>query len=83
MKEEEAKTKWCPKSIASALEECTMGVTTYTYNRDGTGGIPDECKCIASDCMVWVWEDPSGKRRDNTMLDKSNYGHCGLANQTH
>lgn len=85
MKEETAKTKWCPKAITSALEECTMGVTAYCYNRiDNVDMIPNECKCIASDCMMWVWDDGKidtlGKLQRDGMGKRiiENSGHCGL-----
>jgi len=90
MREEEAKTKWCPKSMASMLEECTMGVTAYVYNRmspfDSTEGIiPEECRCIASNCAIWAWDNvlDNPESATNGMItpiwSKSDTsGYCGL-----
>ena len=78
MKEEEAKQRWCPMSKTSMLEECIMGVTTYNYNRLDVGDnvVPNECKCIASDCMMWV-EDLTREEASSGFIAKN--GHCGLA----
>ena len=78
MKEEEAKTKWCPHARASALEECTMGVTTYNYNRNGNNGeAPEDCKCLASGCMAWKWENYTDNNDPRAVSGTE--GYCGLA----
>jgi len=79
MDEVTAKTKWCPHSMISALEECAMGVATYTYNRDiNTKQLPAECKCLASDCAMWVWDTESIFVGDELEDVNLNTGHCGL-----
>lgn len=49
MTEEEARTKWCPfVRIGNYLSGGSL-------NRDPTGEIKANMKCIASDCMAWRW----------------------------
>lgn len=69
MKEEEAKTKWCPmvRNYDTAFD---MGSSTNRYE----GKIESEHKCIASDCMMWVWDKPI----QGHPKDTEKYGHCGL-----
>ena len=60
MKEEEARQKWCP--MVRAGPGC---------NRTGWESYD---RCNASDCTMWVWEEPlKGYPQD---IEK--YGHCGL-----
>lgn len=65
MKEEEAKTKWCPHTRAGNDAGCNRNDATTN--------------CIASDCMMWV-EDPAPTIGGlGELLDENlNYGHCGL-----
>jgi hypothetical protein len=50
MTEQEARTKWCPKAVASNQQESPVAV-----NR-GDGGRPDrDCLCITTGCMAWRW----------------------------
>ena len=73
MREEEAKTKWCPHVRIDGCEE-----VQNSYNRYSAPGgylIPDQSKCIASDCALWVWDKPpilDGEPMSNPV------GHCGL-----
>ena len=78
MTEDEAKTKWCPMARASALEECRTGVATYSYNRAGTASLPDDCMCIASDCMVWTKTMVMMIRDDVSGFVDVEDGRCGL-----
>lgn len=48
MKEEEAKTKWCPMARTGMM---------FATNRSENGCINKEDMCIASACMLWKWFD--------------------------
>lgn len=91
MKEEEAKTKWCPMArVATVVISEKLSVVA---NRDISLLMPtnsfdpatDLTKCIASACMMWQWET----RLSSTMFEedgntprrerKGNDGYCGLA----
>ena len=65
MTEDEAKTKWCPKTKKSG-EMINMKF------------IPDiACCCIASQCVWWVWdeyEDVGDKMVPSLPIG----GHCGV-----
>lgn len=72
MKEQEAKTKWCPFARTALNEWASInraGTVAIEANR-GTDVI-EETRCIASGCMAWRWTD----------LD-SDDGFCGLARRT-
>ena len=82
MTEEEAKTKWCPqvRYVVNA-SDCFMG------NRFDHA-FEEECKCIASDCAMWVWDrkpltDDQLRQQSGQLgsgRDKLGpcTGHCGL-----
>ena len=76
MKEEEAKTKWCPhvRNNDPAFEE--NAVVSNRYN----GKIEKEHLCIASDCMMWVEEEWSKEPIEGQIGHFINEpsGHCGL-----
>jgi len=95
MKEEEAKTKWCPQV---RLSEHKKGVFFSAFNRffgvfDNVEPMPRDCNCIASDCMMWVWDKTQEEVfRDNAQgqtltgsfgdhQPNSPQGHCGLINK--
>lgn len=65
MTEQEAKTKWCPmvRTPSSAIENQNTGI-----NRESA-----EFNCIASDCMLWVWDFYG-----SVPIDYPTVGHCGL-----
>ena len=74
MKEEDAKTKWCPFE-SNKIE------TTIHYN-----SIPNASYCIGSKCMAWRWKlilpDKStelGMNAHKTDSDGNRLGYCGLA----
>ena len=82
MTEEEARKKWCPKALAVPN---AMGYASG--NRfDGKGDTPLDamCKCIASDCMIWVDDTSYYSGGGLTELKKlpeneiEYCGHCGL-----
>ena len=71
--EEEARKKWCPKY------QVAQRFNNLISNR---GGFGDDCRCIASGCMMWEWEteqaffdarDGSWKREGTERK-----GYCGL-----
>jgi len=62
MKEEEAKTKWCPHGRKSGANNRTVD------------GIP-ATNCIASDCMMWIEETSTNC---STGVNSACGGHCGL-----
>jgi len=70
--EVEARTKWCPKSMASDAAEGTG----QSYNRlwsENRTIIPAECRCVGSSCMWWVWLRANDKEAVGRM------GSCGPA----
>lgn len=69
MTEEEAKQKWCPM----VRIPYTMDPGAFVHNRDADGYISASLayKCIASDCMMWRWEDEA--------IGMKKHGYCGLA----
>lgn len=77
MTEEDARTKWCPDAVFP-IDSLRL---TVGGNRHISGEIPQECKCIASDCMMWR-EYPyavcgDGKKHYYDMSKQG--GYCGLA----
>ena len=77
MKEEEAKTKWCPQVRFHS------GADGGVYSNVIGGGTDDDCtKCIASDCMMWVSTDNESDAMQNnsSISEPKSYpaGRCGL-----
>lgn len=81
MREEEAKTKWCPHArVASDHAYCGSYNRVNNGSTAGTIGTPSiGAKCIGSACMMWRWKmvrDPvHGVAQGKSSVD----GHCGLA----
>jgi hypothetical protein len=87
MTEEEAKTKWCPLvdfQIGPTSSSVWQGIA---YNNRGQEYAPDTCRCIASECMWWVWDaefKPVNLAKEGmpaiwasgTNISTTN-GHCG------
>ncbi len=72
--EEEAKTKWCPMvRMARVVAEDGGGVpkVAATSNRGAF--------CIASDCMMWRWDNGSGYEHADGSKTDPERGYCGLA----
>lgn len=74
MTEEEAKNKWCPMSRIIAIKNRETDEPGYgPYNRwedscdEKNGMLPRGSYCLASECMMWIWEK-----------DSSSNGRCGL-----
>lgn len=80
MTEDEARTKWCPFT-RHAYSVGNLGVTSV--NR-GNFLEPNECRCIASECMAWRWHhmfayplNPDDTSSPTITPDTK--GFCGLA----
>ena len=94
MTENEAKTKWCPHVRYGLRDQDTSNRWTFYDKNDEARHIPDECKCIASDCMMWIkdtgeWQI-DGKQTPKSELNKYptpeaaeaiwvKFGRCGLS----
>ena len=93
MKEEEAKTKWCPHTrmvfgydkgttqpFNRFMCEDTKEVNKMQDAMNGTSGT----KCVGSNCMMWVWDYTQEQidfrhEQTNDKREKSSpIGHCGL-----
>lgn len=75
MKQEEAKTKWCPMSRVAVPVGLTVNrISTALLrisddkDREYFQSQKDNCNCIASDCMMWLW-----------LSKEEGLGCCGLA----
>lgn len=62
--ETEAREKWCPHVRMMPHEDWRP------MNRDPDLTF-DQCQCIASRCMMWVWDD--------NLIDPTRVGSCGLS----
>jgi hypothetical protein len=88
MIEEEAKTKWCPFGKRYISDEFASGTGMTAINEPESDF---RQSCIASDCMMWVWDRKKGGTYSDTSeqakaVGLSGYleatvsiGHCGLA----
>lgn len=74
--EEEAKTKWCPRSRVITASRASREIATIegsqpACNRIGIGpgswSAPDASCCIGSGCMMWDWID------SELEIDRSNF----------
>lgn len=72
MTEDEARQKWCP-FVRVAYPESIGGcnVINRLYNTPS----PGPCRCIASGCMAWRWEEGA------PVLSYTGHGFCGLAGE--
>jgi len=75
MREEEAKTKWCPHIQVTAAQ--SMNDVEYGDNR---GNGDENHNCIASDCMMWKWDIILNRELAADKINRDDYeGYCGLA----
>ena len=72
MTEEKAKTKWCP--MVRHINDVKVPVAC---NRDALNGVQPYNSCIASECMMWIWDEKCTPETE-TLLAKPGHGHCGL-----
>ena len=69
MKEEEAKTKWCPQIRFTGTDNEGF------FNNRGAN-----CNCLASDCMMWKWDITLNRELAADKINRDDYeGYCGLA----
>jgi len=75
MTESEAREKWC-----AMTQIAVQGAEDMRTNRDHITGDVQHA-CIASDCMLWKWEDgridTQGKVAGDRVLKQQ--GCCGLS----
>jgi len=91
MKEEDAKTKWCPQAAIEKsirLQSLTMCAVASPNSKSILRDMEDNSndgsqKCIASDCAMWVWDAEKNKAMadDAGSLDIEFEGYCGLIHQ--
>ena len=73
--EEVAKTKWCP--LTSLFAYSLKGCATVNRRSDEDGDlIPNDAKCLGSQCMAWRWEIYNGAEAVHQAGD---CGFCGMA----
>jgi hypothetical protein len=65
--EKEAREKWCP------MVRYSSGTGDDAANRFGVTS-PAVCRCIASDCMMWRWDEENIPFGDDNAV-----GYCGRA----
>lgn len=77
MTEEKAKTKWCPQM---RLVDTRQKNASFNAITDGKYGdeITYGC-CIASDCMLWVWDYAPHDLAVEDPRALEFKGRCGLA----
>jgi len=89
MREEEAKTKWCPHVRLAQVENGEVrGFFNRwfgRYNSSEFSPTKEVCNCITSDCMMWAWdntavENPKTNKYE-ALPDNAKTGHCGLINR--
>ena len=90
MREDEAKTKWCPQAAIEKslrLHSLTVCQISSPSNKSMLAdfkelALNDYQKCIASDCMMWRWKiSPTRAAEINARVSASavNDGYCGIA----
>ena len=78
MTEEEAKTKWCPHVRFSACDDSDSSNRDQVSTNTDVVGLWNNC--IASDCMMWSWDNEFIQDEDDvtTVIDSAKHGRCGL-----
>lgn len=72
--EQQASEKWCPDARVAA------GYDTSPGNRFPAAPNPTSCRCIASDCMSWIWAEEAVERGGKAPSPGSK-GYCGRARE--
>lgn len=59
MTKEEAKKKWCPHVRFGTLPPLTPVTSANRWINAQQGALlnPEDCRCIASECMAWRWSE--------------------------
>jgi hypothetical protein len=67
-----AKSKWCPHVRMALVEGMAANLTAdMSPNGKGYANIHAETRCIADECMMWIWfRAPTAERLGD--------GDCGL-----
>lgn len=74
--ESEARELWCPMVRIARIETVSeMDVIVGGCNADALGRIrvPASCRCVASKCAMWRWNDADHVNANRRL------GFCGLA----
>ena len=71
MTEDEAKTKWCPHVRYAIPSEVAWVANKYDHPVH-----MEKCMCIASDCMMWEWENEAEYFNSEGGIPAQ--GYCGL-----
>jgi len=81
---DEAAQKWCP--MARVISDGNS-----KYDNRGPGSITDQSsyKCIASECMFWIWKTTADGHHVLKMVSETGdvakdfgpVGHCGLVRE--
>jgi len=87
MKEEIAKTKWCPMAKQVAVDRDNEVLNSAAYNKCARLGgdkrvfEPNGTKCIGSDCMMWRWSITKEVEQNGEKITyvSETHGYCGLA----
>ncbi len=91
--EQEAKTKWCQMARlgGSNRYQDNTGKGFY-FSHNGIAAGVKECSCLASACMMWVWDDGPGghpvKKDGGEIIERGDFDHyatrcgrCGLTKE--
>lgn len=74
--ETEAREKWCPH-VRYVDSQNATGNRCYTVEH-GPIKNPSSCRCIASDCMAWRWQEKKYDGASSQTIEAP-VGFCGLA----
>lgn len=84
--EEEAKERWCP--FVSYERNASNRWHRQAHRNPETGeqftasevDNPEQCRCIASQCMAWRWAEQGHDAGDfSNTPEHPSTGYCGLA----
>jgi hypothetical protein len=77
--EEQAKEKWCPFARRGIISRHFIaGGMNRVGDDSGEHTNPEQCRCIASQCMAWRWNYPPEEAMGNR---NGPIGFCGLTGQ--
>lgn len=84
--EVEAKQLWCPMVRIARRETVDRSASSAPdvvggCNSDALGGnrIPASCRCVASQCAMWRWDNFDLSLNDVLAGVRPARGYCGLA----
>jgi len=80
MKEDEAKTKWCPMARVCEGDDDVLHGPFNRYHSGCEQGLDGkQSRCIASKCMMWRWDLKLEHVPGDLVMATPDSGHCGLA----